>query len=42
MFDVALYTVETDEIDWRELADAVFPADALLAAPVTSRTVFIR
>jgi hypothetical protein len=33
MFDVAVYTIETDHVDWRELADRVFPADALHTAP---------
>lgn len=42
MFDVALYAAETADVDWRELADQVFPAEALSAAPVISRTVFIR
>jgi hypothetical protein len=42
MFDVALYLLETDDVEWRELADQVFPADALSAVPATSRTVFIR
>jgi hypothetical protein len=42
MFDAALYAAEAAEVDWHELADEVFPVDVLLAAPITSRTVFIR
>jgi hypothetical protein len=42
MFDIAPYSQETVDVDWRDLADQVFPADALSAAPITSRTVFIR
>jgi hypothetical protein len=43
MSDVSLDTPEKDAVDWRELADQVFPADALLAAPaINSRAVFIR
>jgi hypothetical protein len=29
MFEVALHSPQTDTVDWRELADEVFPADAL-------------
>ena len=29
MFDAAHYTTENNAVDWRELADQVFPADAL-------------
>jgi hypothetical protein len=29
MSKVALHTSEKDAVDWRELADRVFPADAL-------------
>ena len=32
MFDVAAYTTEQDVVDWHELADRVFPADALRTA----------
>jgi hypothetical protein len=33
MAEVALYTPKTAAVDWRELADEVFPADVLRAAP---------
>jgi hypothetical protein len=33
MSEVALYTPETDAVDWRELADQVFPAEALRPTP---------
>ena len=36
MFDVAVYTIENDAVDWRELADRVFPADALRTAPAVN------
>jgi len=40
MSEVALHTPETDAVDWRELADQVFPAEALRPAPAV--TVFMR
>jgi hypothetical protein len=40
MPEVALYTPETDAADWRELADQVFPAEALRPAPAV--TVFMK
>jgi hypothetical protein len=33
MSEVAVYAPETDAVDWRELADQVFPADALRTVP---------
>jgi hypothetical protein len=33
MSEAMPYTPETDAIDWRALADEVFPADALRTAP---------
>jgi hypothetical protein len=42
MFDVALYTPETDAVDWRELADEVFPAEALRSAPAINQLVFTK
>jgi hypothetical protein len=33
MPEVALYTPETDAVDWHELADQVFPADSLRPPP---------
>ena len=43
MFDVAVYTTESDAVDWHELADEVFPAETLHTALANiSRTVFIR
>jgi hypothetical protein len=40
MSEVALYTRETDAADWRELADQVFPAEALRPTPAV--TVFMK
>jgi hypothetical protein len=40
MSEVALY--ETATVDWRELADQVFPADALLSAPAVNPAVFMK
>jgi hypothetical protein len=42
MFDVAVYATENDAVDWRELADQVFPADALLTGPPVNSLVFIK
>ena len=33
MFEATRYIPENDTVDWRELADLVFPADALRPAP---------
>ena len=33
MFEATRYTPENDAIDWRALADELFPADALRTAP---------
>ena len=42
MSEVALSTPETVAVDWRELADKVFPADALLTAPAVNSLVFMK
>jgi hypothetical protein len=42
MSDIALYTPETDAVDWRELADQVFPAEALRTAPAINPSVFMK
>jgi hypothetical protein len=36
MSEVAFYVPETDAVDWRELADQVFPAEALRPAPAVA------
>ena len=36
MSEVTRYAPETDVVDWRELADLVFPADALRPAPAAT------
>jgi hypothetical protein len=42
MFDVAVYTTHRDDVDWRELADQVFPDDVLRQAPAVNRLVFTK
>lgn len=32
MFDATRYTPENDAVDWRALADELFPAEVLLTA----------
>jgi hypothetical protein len=34
MFEATGYTPENDAVDWRELADQIFPAEALEMQPV--------
>jgi hypothetical protein len=36
MFDATVYTFENDSVDWRGLADQIFPADALRTAPTVN------
>ena len=42
MFDIAAYTTEKDSVDWRELADRVFPADALHTVQAVIPLAFFR
>jgi hypothetical protein len=42
MSEVALFTQQTADVDWHELADRVFPADVLQTAPAINRTVFMK
>jgi hypothetical protein len=42
MFDVAVYTTESDAVDWHELADEVFPSETLQTAPEINRAVFMK
>lgn len=41
MSEATRYTAENDAIDWRALADELFPADALRPAPVTYPLVMV-
>lgn len=42
MSEIALYTPKTDAVDWRELADQAFPAEALWTAPAINPSVFVK
>ncbi|MBP1819136.1 hypothetical protein J3E61_002699 [Mycobacterium sp. OAE908] len=42
MSDLALHRPETDAVDWRALADQVFPADALRSVPAVNPFVLSR
>ena len=42
MFEAARYTTENDAVDWRGLADQIFPADALRTAPAVNPLAAIR
>jgi hypothetical protein len=33
MSEATRYNLENDAVDWRDLADQIFPADALRTAP---------
>lgn len=41
MSEATRYTPENDAIDWRALADELFPADALRPAPATYPLVMV-
>ena len=42
MFDATRYTYENDAVDWRDLAEQIFPADALRTAPVVHPLALLR
>jgi hypothetical protein len=42
MFDATRYTTENDAVDWHALADQLFPAEALRAAPAFNPLAVVR
>ena len=42
MFDATRYTYENDAVDWRGLADQIFPADTLRTARVVHPLALLR
>ena len=40
MSEATWYTPDNDAIDWRALADQLFPAEVLLTAPAVNTAVF--
>jgi hypothetical protein len=40
MFDTTVFVSENDAVDWRGLADQIFPQDALRAASAINPLVF--
>jgi hypothetical protein len=42
MSEAMRYTPETDAVDWLDLADQLFPADALRAAPAFNPLAMVR
>jgi hypothetical protein len=41
MFEATRYTPENDAVDWRALADELFPAEALRTAPSVNPLVAV-
>jgi hypothetical protein len=42
MFEATRYTTDNDAIDWRDLADEIFPVEVLRAAPVFNPLAMVR